>query len=204
MDDSPSKNTVSCFSEFFFISATLVFRIGSFCLLLWVFMVFEQWIIIFFNHYLFLFQEQWVHVSPSLSTILIIPPLYIFLLILLNCCSYYLCLGSHARPLWAFLSVLLPRPLKSSISSARKLLVINVACNSLVHAFLWAAMIGACTECSVILSISELSTAWPALLVFGLISILAAVPYYLFTVRPSRPVTNKVQNGTSYVVSTAL
>ena len=33
------KNSVSCFAEFFFIAATLLFRIASVCLLLWVFMV---------------------------------------------------------------------------------------------------------------------------------------------------------------------
>merc|ERR1711892_1174305 len=181
------KNSVSCFAEFFFIAATLLFRIASVCLLLWVFM------------------EQWQQVSPSLPTLIIIPPLYLLILILLNSCTYYVCLGSKGTSsIWALMSILLPRPLKGSLSSARQLLVINVACNSLLHAFLWAAMIGACSECSLRLSLSSLSAAWPALLVLGIISILAAFPYYYFTIKPSRPATPPPKTGTTYVVSTAL
>ena len=37
--DSFEGTNVSCFAEFLFISTTLLFRIASFCLLLWVFMV---------------------------------------------------------------------------------------------------------------------------------------------------------------------
>ena len=37
--DDQEKSGVSCFAEFFFISATVLFRIASICLLLWVFMV---------------------------------------------------------------------------------------------------------------------------------------------------------------------
>lgn len=180
------KNSVSCFAEFFFIAATLLFRIASVCLLLWVFM------------------EQWQQVSPSLPTLIIIPPLYLVILILLNSCTYFLCLGSGTSSIWAIMSILLPRPVKGSLSSARQLLVINVACNSLVHAFLWAAMIGACSECSLRLSLSSLSAAWPALLVLGIISILSAFPYYYLTIRPSRPATPPPKTGTTYVVSTAL
>jgi len=181
------KNSVSCFAEFFFIAATLLFRIASVCLLLWVFM------------------DQWQQVSPSLPTLIIIPPLYLLILILLNSCTYYICLGSKGTSsIWALMSILLPRPLKGSLSSARQLLVINVACNSLLHAFLWAAMIGACSECSLRLSLSSLSAAWPALLVLGIISILAAFPYYYFTIKPSRPATPPPKTGTTYVVSTAL
>merc|ERR1712106_753437 len=98
--------------------------------------------------------------------------------------------------IWALMSIILPRPLKGSLSSARQLLVINVACNSLLHAFLWAAMIGACSECSLRLSLSSLSAAWPALLVLGIISILAAFPYYYFTIKPSRPATPPPKTGT--------
>jgi len=181
------KNSVSCFAEFFFIAATLLFRIASVCLLLWVFMA------------------QWQQVSSSLPTLIIIPPLYSIILILLNSCTYYLCLGSKGTStVWALLSILLPRPLKGSLSSARQLLVINVACNSLVHAFLWAAMIGACSECSLRLSLSSLSAAWPALLVLGILSILATLPYYFFTIKPSHPPTPPPKTGTTYVVSTAL
>merc|ERR1712106_366880 len=68
------KNSVSCFAEFFFIAATLLFRIASVCLLLWVFM------------------EQWQQVSPSLPTLIIIPPLYLLILILLYLSSISLLL----------------------------------------------------------------------------------------------------------------
>eukprot|EP00092_Neocalanus_flemingeri_P003197 GFUD01003416.1.p1 GENE.GFUD01003416.1~~GFUD01003416.1.p1 ORF type:complete len:1055 (+),score=218.84 GFUD01003416.1:46-3210(+) len=181
------KNSVSCFAEFFFIAATLLFRLASVCLLLWVFM------------------EQWQQVSPFLPTLIIIPPLYLLILILLNFCTYYICLGAKGTStIWAILSILLPRPVKASLSSARQLLVINVACNSLVHAFLWAAMIGACSECSLRLSLSSLSAAWPALLVLGILAILSAIPYYYFTIKPSRPATPPIKKGTTYVVSTAL
>merc|ERR1719206_730558 len=152
-----------------------------------------------------MFQDQWQRVSPSLPTLIIIPPLYTIILVLLNSCTYYICLGSKGTSLvWALLSILLPRPLKGSLSSVRQLLVINVACNSLVHAFLWAAMIGACSECSLRLSLSSLSAAWPALLVLGILAILSSLPYYYFTIKPASPVTPPPKTGTTYVVSTAL
>ena len=126
---------VSCFAEFLFLSTTLMFRLASLCLLLWVFMA------------------QWTAVAGQLWTLAIIPPLYLLLLLLLNTSTYFLCLGNTASAswLWALASVLCPRPAKLSsvpLSAARQLLVTNVSSNTLVHAFLWAAMTAACSTCS--------------------------------------------------------
>ena len=204
--DHFQKNSISCFTEFFFIAATLVFRIASICLLLWVFMV--SYISITSSQF-FIFQlslqDQWQQVSPSLPTLVIIPPLYLLVLVLLNTCTYFICFGSNTTStLWALLSILVPRPVKTSFSSARQLLVINIACNSLVHAFLWAAMIGTCSQCSLYLSLSSLSVAWPTLLVLGILSILASFPYYYFTIRPTRPLSVHPKTSSRYVVSTSL
>ena len=71
------------------------------------------------------------------------------MLILYNTSTYFICLGNtySSSWIWALVSVLLPRPVKCDLSSARQLLVINVASNTLIHAFLWAAMTGqSCNE----------------------------------------------------------
>jgi hypothetical protein len=179
---------VSCFAEFFFIAATLLFRIASFCLLLWVFM------------------GQWQVVSPHLPTLYLIPPLYLLILVLLNSwCHFSFTHQSSAQPYWALLSTLLPRPSTSlSLSSASQLLLINVTSNTLVHGLLWAAMSGTCFQCSQAISMPALSTAWPIVLVLGLLAVLSSIPYYFFTLKPSQPVRVSPKPRPSFVVSTAL
>jgi len=185
------NNNVSCFAEFLFIASTLLFRIASLCLLLWVFM------------------DQWKSAGLSLITLVIIPPLYLVVLVLFNMTTYFICLGNTSSTswVWAAVSVLLPRPVKCSLSSARQLLVLNVSSNLLLHAFLWAALTGACSSCSLSVSLSRLSAAWPVLTVLAILSVLLAFPYYFLTVRHLPPHTRTEDRGrdnNGFMVSTAL
>ena len=122
--------------------------------------------------------------------------------------TYFICLGntSSSGPVWAMVSVLLPRPVKCSLSSARQLLVLNVSSNLLLHAFLWAALTGACSSCSISVSVSRLSAAWPVLLVLGLLSVLLTFPYYFLTVRlqPRHGPQHAGRDNNGFMVSTAL
>ena len=183
---------VSCFAEFLFIATTLLFRLASFCLLLWVFM------------------DQWTTVSGQLWTLLIIPPLYLLVFILFNTATYFLCLGNSftTSPLWALASILLPRPVKCSLAAARQLLVINVSSNTLLHAFLWAAMTGSCSQCSLSVSLSSLSASWPALVVLCAVALLSSFPYYYLTVRnqarDAPPQPGRSHTNAAFMVSTAL
>ena len=190
--DEMTGANVSCFAEFLFISTTLLFRLASLCLLLWVFM------------------DQWTSVSGQLWTLLIIPPLYLLVLILFNTATYFLCLGNSftTSPLWALASVLLPRPVKCSLAAARQLLVINVSSNTLLHAFLWAAMTGSCSQCSLSVSLSSLSASWPALVVLCAVAVLASFPYYYLTVRnqarDAPKHSGRSHSNAAFMVSTAL
>ena len=190
--DEMTGANVSCFAEFLFISTTLLFRLASLCLLLWVFM------------------DQWTSVSGQLWTLLIIPPLYLLVLILFNTATYFLCLGNSftTSPLWALASVLLPRPVKCSLAAARQLLVINVSSNTLLHAFLWAAMTGSCSQCSLSVSLSSLSASWPALVVLCAVAVLASFPYYYLTVRnqarDAPKQSGRSHSNAAFMVSTAL
>ena len=143
----------------------------------------------------------------NLLTLVIIPPLYVFVLVLFNTTTYFTCLGntSSSSWLWALVSVLLPRPTKCSLSSARQLLVVNLSSNMLLHAFLWAALTGACTSCSLSVSKLRLEAAWPVLLVLALLSVLLSLPYYFLTVRlQPRQERQDRELGHSNMVSTAL
>ena len=140
---------------------------------------------------------------PSVPTILIIPPLYLLLIILLNCCTYYICLGSKATFFWALISTLFPYCPKSSRKSATQILAINVAFNSLVHVFLWAAMIGACSHCTFNLSLPRLSVAWPILLVLWIISIVTSIAHFLVNIKSSRQCETAVKVERTYVVATS-
>ena len=108
---------------------------------------------------------------------------------------------------WALVSLLLPRPVKCDLSSARQLLAINVSSNTLLHAFLWAAMIGSCSAC-ISQYESSLAAAWPALVVLAAVAILATFPYYYLTVRhqtrnvPSQ--SSRSHTNAAFMVSTAL
>ena len=191
-DDEMSGANVSCFAEFLFISTTLLFRLASFCLLLWVFM------------------DQWTSVSGQLWTLIIIPPLYLLVLVLFNTATYFLCLGNSftTSPLWALVSVLLPRPVKCTLAAARQLLVINVSSNTLLHAFLWAAMTGSCSQCSLSVSLASLSASWPALVVLCAVAVLSTLPYYTLTVRHQARAApqsaGRSHSNSAFIVSTAL
>ena len=150
-----------------------------------------------------MFQTQWIYVSPFLPTVLIIPPLYLLLIILLNCCTYYLCLGSKATFFWALISTLFPYSPKSSRKSASQILAINVVFNSIVHAFLWAAMIGACSQCTFYLSLSQLSVAGPILLVLWILSIVTSIAHFVVNIKSSEQCGTTVKAERTYVVSTA-
>ena len=121
--------------------------------------------------------------------------------------TYFICLGntSSSSPVWAMVSVLLPRPVKCSLSSARQLLVLNVSSNLLLHAFLWAALTGACTSCSLSVSLVRLEAAWPVLVVLAVLSVLLSLPYYFLTVRlQPRQERRDGERGLTNMVSTAL
>lgn len=83
---------------------------------------------------------------------------------------------------------------------------LQVSSNTLLHAFLWAAMTGACSACSLSLSLPALSAAWPALLALGLTAALAALPYYHLTLRHTlaRPAHQAGNTNSGFLVSTAL
>ena len=140
-------------------------------------------------------------------TLVIIPPLYVFVLVLFNTTTYFICLGNTSSTswLWAMVSVLLPRPAKCSLSSARQLLVLNISSNLALHAFLWAALTGACTSCSLSVSLVRLEAAWPVLVVLALLSVLLSLPYYFLTVRlQPRQERRDGERGLTNMVSTAL
>ena len=122
--------------------------------------------------------------------------------------TYFICLGNNSSSswVWAMVSVLLPRPVKCSLSSARQLLVLNVSSNLLLHAFLWAALTGACSSCSLSVSLSRLSAAWPVLLVLASLSVLLTFPYYFLTVRqlPRYTPEDRGRDNNGFMVSTAL
>ena len=130
-------------------------------------------------------------------------------MILFNTSTYFLCLGNTFTTswVWALVSLLLPRPVKCDLSSARQLLAINVSSNTLLHAFLWAAMIGSCSAC-ISQYESSLAAAWPALVVLAAVAILATFPYYYLTVRhqtrnvPSQ--SSRSHTNAAFMVSTAL
>ena len=140
-------------------------------------------------------------------TLVIIPPLYVFVLVLFNTTTYFICLGNTSSTswLWAMVSVLLPRPVKCSLSSARQLLVLNISSNLALHAFLWAALTGACTSCSLSVSLVRLEAAWPVLVVLAVLSVLLSLPYYFLTVRlQPRQARRDGERGLTNMVSTAL
>ena len=140
-------------------------------------------------------------------TLVIIPPLYVFVLVLFNTTTYFICLGNTSSTswLWAMVSVLLPRPVKCSLSSARQLLVLNISSNLALHAFLWAALTGACTSCSLSVSLVRLEAAWPVLVVLAVLSVLLSLPYYFLTVRlQPRQERRDGERGLANMVSTAL
>ena len=140
-------------------------------------------------------------------TLVIIPPLYVFVLVLFNTTTYFICLGNTSSTswLWAMVSVLLPRPVKCSLSSARQLLVLNISSNLALHAFLWAALTGACTSCSLSVSLVRLEAAWPVLVVLAVLSVLLSLPYYFLTVRlQPRQERRDGERGLTNIVSTAL
>ena len=140
-------------------------------------------------------------------TLVIIPPLYVFVLVLFNTTTYFICLGNTSSTswLWAMVSVLLPRPVKCSLSSARQLLVLNISSNLALHAFLWAALTGACTSCSLSVSLVRLEAAWPVLVVLAVLSVLLSLPYYFLTVRlQPRQERRDGERGLTNMVSTAL
>jgi len=164
------RRNVSCFAEFFFIAATIVFRLGSFILILAVFL------------------PQWHQVSPHLPPLYLLPPVYLFCLVLVNLVIHYSTLEDNSSLLWALFSVIVPRPPSSApLPAARRLLVVNVAVNTLMHALLWAALTGACSQCSLALSLPRLSVGWPVQTVLALIAALAAFPYYKLTLVPAQP-----------------
>ena len=143
----------------------------------------------------------------NLLTLVIIPPLYVFVLVLFNTTTYFICLGNTSSTswLWAMVSVLLPRPVKCSLSSARQLLVLNISSNLALHAFLWAALTGACTSCSLSVSLVRLEAAWPVLVVLAVLSVLLSLPYYFLTVRlQPRQERRDGERGLTNMVSTAL
>jgi len=179
---------VSCFAEFFFIAVTLLFRIVSYCLLLWVFM------------------DQWLSISSQLSPLYLIPLLYLIIFILFNAwCHFSFNPPSGSRPLWALISTLVPRPSSPmSLSSAASYLLINVLFNSIFHCFLWAAMSSICPSCLATLSMPAFVTAWPIVLTLGGLAFLSSIPYYFFTLKPLRPTRISPQPRNSFVVSTAL
>ena len=128
-------------------------------------------------------------------------------MILFNTTTYFTCLGNTSSTswLWAMVSVLLPRPVKCSLSSARQLLVVNISSNLALHAFLWAALTGACTSCSLSVSLVRLEAAWPILVVLAVLSVLLSLPYYFLTVRlQPRQESQDREQGNSNMVSTAL
>ena len=141
----------------------------------------------------------------NLLTLVIIPPLYVFVLILFNTTTYFTCLGNTSSTswLWAMVSVLLPRPVKCSLRSARQLLVVNISSNLALHAFLWSALTGACTSC-LSLSLVRLQAAWPVLLVLAILSVLLSLPYYFLTVRLQPRERPSGELGNPNMVSTAL
>ena len=158
----------SCFVEFFFIAVTLLFRIASFCSLIWVFMVIHSRKVqnlIFYNY----FQDQWTIVSNKLPTLYLIPLLYFIVFILMNSWSHFAFNSpSRSRGFWAVLSLLVPRPSSStSLPPATYYLVLNVLSNSMLHALLWAALSSGCPECLHTLSMPAFGTAWPIVLTLG-------------------------------------
>merc|ERR1712106_1272850 len=179
-------NGTSCFTEFFFIAVTLLFRIVSFCLLLWVFM------------------DQWLLVSNKLSTLYLIPLLYLLVFILLNSwCHFTFNSPSRSRPPWSLLSLLVPRPSSViSLPSATYYLFMNVLSNSILHALLWAALVSSCPQCLNILSMPAFETAWPIVLTLGSLAALSSIPYYLFSLKALRPTRVSPQPRNSFVVST--
>ena len=190
--ESEAQTNVSCFAEFLFIATTLLFRIASLGLLLWVFM------------------DQWTTVSGQLWTLVIIPPLYMLIIVMFNSTSYLLCHPSTNMTtlVWSLVSWLLPRPGKTDLSSARQLLTLNMAANTLLHAFLWAAMTASCLSCSLSVSAPALTSAGPAVVVLCILSLLSTFPYYHLTVRnQSRnysAATKRSHSNPAFMVSTAL
>ena len=85
--------------------------------------------------------------SPFLPPLYLLPPIYLFCLLLVNVVIHYSTLEDASSLPWAVLSIILPRPPSSApLPAARRLLVVNVAVNTLIHALLWAALTGACSQ----------------------------------------------------------
>ena len=85
--------------------------------------------------------------SPFLPALSLLPPLYLFCLLLVNVVIHYATLEEASSLPWALLSMIVPRPPSSTpLPAARRLLVVNVAVNTLIHALLWAALTGACSQ----------------------------------------------------------
>ena len=89
--------------------------------------------------------------SPFLPPLYLLPPIYLFCLLLVNVVIHYATLEDASSLPWAFLSMIVPRPPSSApLPAARRLLVVNVAVNTLIHALLWAALTGACSQVIII------------------------------------------------------
>ena len=109
------------------------------------------------------------------------------MLVLINVVIHYATLEEAASLPWALLSTLLPLPRKAPLRAARRLLLLNVSANTVVHELLWAALTGACSECSLALSLGRLAVAWPLQAVLALAAALAAILYYRLTLIPAQP-----------------
>ena len=111
------RRNVSCFAEFFFIAATIVFRLGSFILILAVFL--PQWHQVIRQHQgkRIKSKANWrfsLQVSPHLPPLYLLPPVYLFCLVLVNLVIHYSTLEDNSSLLWALFSVIVPRPPSSA------------------------------------------------------------------------------------------
>jgi len=180
------RSTASYLAEFVFIGSTVIFRVASFALLIWV------------------FEDHWLQVSPSVPTQYLLPPLYLLVLLLLNPALFYSCLGPSATPLSSLLSILVPLPHHAPLPWTRNLLAANLALNALIIALLWAAMIATCPACALILSFSRLQIVCPILLGLAAISALSSLPFWYLSLRPLKPHPRPTTSTSVYVVSTSL
>jgi len=171
----------SCIPQFIFISITILFRIASILLFIWV------------------FWDAWGYFSGVLPALVLIPLLWVVVSHLLNAATYY-AVVEKPKVLWSLASTLVPNP-----NSTLQYMALNLGINTLLHVLLWSAMLGT-SPAVYLVAWTRLESTWPALLTLLGLSLLSTVPYWYLTIKPAREqqLSPRTNNKTVYVVSTSL